>query len=57
MAQMARHDWNGWKWLEIEIDGYGLKWDGLITILEIWGVWVMKIGGFPIWSGTSRCLV
>ena len=30
-------------WLEIA--GHGLKWDGLITDLGIWGVWDMKIGG------------
>ena len=25
--------------------GHGLKWDSLITVLWIWGVWDMKIGG------------
>ena len=46
---------NGWKWIEIagmagygwkwlEIAGHGLKWDGLITVSGIWGVWDMKIG-------------
>ena len=37
--------------------GNGLKWDGLITVLGIWGVWDMKIGGiwgFPIGSGTNK---
>ena len=33
----------GWKWLEIT--GHGFEWNGRITVLGIWGVWDMKIGG------------
>ena len=47
---------NGLKWIELlkisgngltwlEIGGHGFKRDGLLQILEIWGVWDMKIGG------------
>ena len=41
--EMARNGWNGWTWLEIA--GHGLRWDGLITVLGMWGVLNMKIGG------------
>ena len=41
--EMARNGWNGWTWLEIA--GHGLKWNGFITVLGIWGVWDMKILG------------
>ena len=41
---MARNGWHDWTWLEMA--GNGLKWDGLITVLGIGGVWDMTIGGF-----------
>ena len=39
--------------------GNCLKWDGIITVFQIWGDWDMKIGelgirGFPIGSCKTR---
>ena len=47
----------GWKWLEMA--GKGLKWNGLITVFWIQGVWDVKnegfwIEGFPIGSSKTR---
>ena len=39
--------------------GNGLKWNGIITVLGIWGVFDLKNGGLDIWgfpfgSGKTR---
>ena len=43
----------------MEMAGKGLKWDGLITVFWVWGVWEIQIGGlgiggFSIGSGKTR---
>ena len=47
LQEMARNCRNGWMWLEMAgTAGHGLKLDGLMTVLEIWGVWNKIIRGF-----------
>ena len=45
--------------LETQVAGNGLKWNGIITVLGIWGVLELKTGGLAIWgfqfgSGKTR---